>query len=149
MVVGGSIPLGCTPIYLTLFGTQNRDDYEPGTGCLKWANELSEYHDHLLQKEIQRARRKHSHATIAFANYYSILKLVFRSPNEYVYITYNPKTHLNEISNVLLFVPNHFSRVARDTPFQRECPGSIVDDVKTSTYKYLIKRSTWAPKQWD
>ncbi|KAK1276820.1 GDSL esterase/lipase [Acorus gramineus] len=46
------------------------DDYEPGTGCLKWANALSEYHDHLLQKEIQRARRKHSHATIAFANYY-------------------------------------------------------------------------------
>ncbi|KAK1285679.1 GDSL esterase/lipase [Acorus calamus] len=83
MIVGGSIPLGCTPIYLTLFSTQNRDDYEPGTGCLKWANELSEYHDHLLQKEIQLARKKHSHVTIAFADYYSILKLVFRSPSEY------------------------------------------------------------------
>ncbi|KAK1276815.1 GDSL esterase/lipase [Acorus gramineus] len=83
MIVGGSIRLGCSPIYLTLYGTPNHDDYEPRTGCLKWANELSEYHDHLLQKEIQRARRKHSHATIAFADYYNILKLVYRSPNEY------------------------------------------------------------------
>ncbi|KAK1284884.1 GDSL esterase/lipase [Acorus calamus] len=83
MVVGGFYPWGCTPAFLTEFGTNNVRDYESETGCLKWHNQLSKYHDQLLKKEIHHARKMHPHATIAFANYYSILKPVFRSPNEY------------------------------------------------------------------
>lgn len=55
-------------------------DYDPATGCLKTWNELSELHNELLLKELDRLRRLHPHATIIYADYYNDALRVFLSP---------------------------------------------------------------------
>jgi hypothetical protein len=61
VVVPGVLPVGCFPIYLTVYGTSNAADYD-NLGCLKKFNDLSAYHNILLQRRVavlQRRYRKH------------------------------------------------------------------------------------------
>uniref|UniRef100_A0A0E0C5C8 SGNH hydrolase-type esterase domain-containing protein n=1 Tax=Oryza meridionalis TaxID=40149 RepID=A0A0E0C5C8_9ORYZ len=44
LVVPGNLPIGCIPYYLMIFKSGKKEDYEPETGCLRWMNELSQYH---------------------------------------------------------------------------------------------------------
>ncbi|KAK4431798.1 GDSL esterase/lipase [Sesamum alatum] len=62
ILVPGDVPLGCLPIYLQKLKSSTTDtDYDPKTGCLNWPNELSRYHNELLQKELGRVRELHPH----------------------------------------------------------------------------------------
>ncbi|XP_008777735.4 GDSL esterase/lipase At1g28580-like [Phoenix dactylifera] len=83
VVVPGIVPSGCVSLYLTVFQSQKREDYDPQTGCIKWANEFSEHHGRLLSEELDRLRRLHPHAIIIHANYYDAIMSIFRSPQQF------------------------------------------------------------------
>lgn len=83
LVVPGIVPSGCVSMYLTVFQSQKKEDYDPQTGCIKWVNEFSEHHNRLLSEELDRLRRLHPHVTIINANYYEALMSIFRSPQKF------------------------------------------------------------------
>ncbi|XP_008777731.2 GDSL esterase/lipase At1g31550-like [Phoenix dactylifera] len=83
LVVPGIFPLGCVSAYLTVHQSGRREDYDPQTGCIKWLNEFSEYHNSLLQTELDRLRRLHPRITIIYANYYDAAMDIYRHPLKY------------------------------------------------------------------
>lgn len=83
LVVPGIFPLGCVSAYLTVHQSQRRGDYDPQTGCLKWLNEFSEYHNNLLQIELDRLRERHPRTTIVYADYYGATMAIYRHPLKY------------------------------------------------------------------
>lgn len=83
IVVPGIIPSGCTSAYLTNYGSSNKEDYDPETGCLIWVNQLVEYHNQLLKMQLNQIRELHPHATVIFADFYNAAMPLFRSPQTY------------------------------------------------------------------
>ncbi|KAL0334011.1 UNVERIFIED_CONTAM: GDSL esterase/lipase [Sesamum angustifolium] len=84
ILVPGDVPLGCLPVYLSMFKSSSIDkDYNPETGCLNWPNELSMYHNELLQKELGRLRELHPHVTIIYADYYNAAMRFYLSPHQF------------------------------------------------------------------
>nr|CAD1834180.1 unnamed protein product [Ananas comosus var. bracteatus] len=87
LVVPGNFPIGCVPLYLTVFQSQNKEVYDQQTGCIKWLNEFSEYHNKLLVEELYRLRKLHPHATIIYADYYGASMNIFRFPHKFGFKT--------------------------------------------------------------
>ncbi|CAD5180422.1 unnamed protein product [Musa acuminata subsp. malaccensis] len=83
MIVPGNFPIGCVAVYLTMFQSDRREDYESGTGCIEWLNQFSMYHNRHLLDELTQLRRRYPQATIIYANYYEAAMAIFRSPQEY------------------------------------------------------------------
>ncbi|KAL3522440.1 hypothetical protein ACH5RR_015274 [Cinchona calisaya] len=83
LIVPGNLPIGCSAAYLTYFQSSDKDDYDMATGCIKWLNKFSKYHNKILKTEINRIRELHPHATINYADYYNAAMRLYRSPNKY------------------------------------------------------------------
>ncbi|KAG8385464.1 hypothetical protein BUALT_Bualt03G0048000 [Buddleja alternifolia] len=83
MLVPGNQPIGCLPIYLAQFKNSSEKDYDSRIGCLNWLNELSKYHNKLLQKELSRIRELHPNINIIYADYYNAALRFYLSPNEF------------------------------------------------------------------
>ncbi|KAL3522443.1 hypothetical protein ACH5RR_015277 [Cinchona calisaya] len=83
LIVPGKLPIGCSAACLTYFQSSNKDDYDMATGCIKWLNKFSKYHNKILKTEINRIRELHPHATIIYADYYNAAMKLYRSPNKY------------------------------------------------------------------
>ncbi|KAM3331781.1 hypothetical protein ACQJBY_027599 [Aegilops geniculata] len=74
MYVPGIFPLGCTPLYLSLFPGDDRD---PATGCLRGLNDLILVHNHMLEAKLEELRRDHPGVSITYVNSYdNVLGLV-------------------------------------------------------------------------
>lgn len=82
LLVPGVEAFGCFPILLTLWASPNKDDYDASTGCLKVLNEFSEFHNDMLQKELNRLREIYPHATIIYIDYYNAMMDMYRFPNQ-------------------------------------------------------------------
>ncbi|XP_075496518.1 GDSL esterase/lipase At1g28580-like isoform X1 [Primulina tabacum] len=84
MLVPGNFPIGCAPVHLTQFKSDDETDYyDPQTGCINWLNEFSRYHNGLLEKELNRIRELHPRISIIYADYYNAAMQFFISPNEF------------------------------------------------------------------
>jgi hypothetical protein len=83
LVVPGNLPIGCVPKYLLIFKSDDKEDYEPETGCLRWMNEFSEYHNKLLLEELEKLRKTNPTVTIIYADYYGAAMEIFRSPERF------------------------------------------------------------------
>lgn len=82
LVVPGNLPIGCSAVYLTLFGTPNKTAYDQN-GCLKVYNGFSKYHNSQLQIALEKLRKEYPHAKIIYADYYGAAKRFFHSPKHY------------------------------------------------------------------
>ncbi|XP_027108771.1 GDSL esterase/lipase At2g27360-like [Coffea arabica] len=78
IMVPGMIPAGCLPQPLSF----NRD-HPSIAGCIGWLNELMIYHNDMLQKELNRIRDHHPHASIIYADYYNSTVQLYHSAQEY------------------------------------------------------------------
>ncbi|KAJ3694236.1 hypothetical protein LUZ60_009716 [Juncus effusus] len=86
IAVSGQLPVGCVPLFLTLFASHHKHDYDRKTGCLKNFNYLALYHNTILKESLEKLRIKYPHVTISYADYYKpVLKLV-KSPKHYGFI---------------------------------------------------------------
>ncbi|KAG0538697.1 hypothetical protein BDA96_03G258900 [Sorghum bicolor] len=83
LVVPGNLPIGCVPKYLLIFKSDDKEDYEPETGCLRWMNEFSEYHNKLLLEELEKLRKLNPGVTIIYADYYGAAMEIFHSPERF------------------------------------------------------------------
>uniref|UniRef100_A0A8R7TQM2 Uncharacterized protein n=1 Tax=Triticum urartu TaxID=4572 RepID=A0A8R7TQM2_TRIUA len=68
LLVPGNLPIGCLPVYLTLYQSDNMGDYEPETGCIRWMNEFSRYHNKLLVDELEKIQKLHPSLSIIYAD---------------------------------------------------------------------------------
>ncbi|KAF3325214.1 GDSL esterase/lipase [Carex littledalei] len=83
LLVPNNFPIGCVPMYLTLFQSEKKDDYDSETGCIKSLNELSEYHNAMLSEELAKLRLLYPNVTIIYADYYEASMNIFRNPNKF------------------------------------------------------------------
>ncbi|XP_051225210.1 GDSL esterase/lipase At1g28570 [Lolium perenne] len=83
LLVPGNLPIGCVPAYLMRFESDEEEYYEPDTGCIRWMNEFSQYHNKLLVDELEKLRKLHPGVVIIYADYYGAAMKVFRSPEQF------------------------------------------------------------------
>jgi phospholipase/lecithinase/hemolysin len=80
LVVPGYFPIGCSSIFLTISGSQNKT-YDPTTGCLIELNEFVKFHNDVLQMKLNQIRVENPDVNIIYADYYNSLMQVYRSPD--------------------------------------------------------------------
>ncbi|KAE9448614.1 hypothetical protein C3L33_19485, partial [Rhododendron williamsianum] len=78
VVVPGNFPIGCFPIYLTGFKTNNSTAYDDNN-CLRDLNELSKFHNDQLQRAIGELNKEFPNAVITYGDYYNAFDWLFRS----------------------------------------------------------------------
>jgi len=86
VVVPGVLPVGCFPIYLTLYQTSSAGDYDQ-YGCLKRFNALSAQHNSLLQAKVSSLQSKYPGARVMYADFYSHVYDMVKSPASYGFST--------------------------------------------------------------
>ncbi|CAN1170683.1 GDSL esterase/lipase At5g45910 [Linum perenne] len=79
LVVPGNFPIGCNPIYLTVFQSPNKADYDPKTGCLIAYNDFIKSFNDQLQLALNDLRPKYPHVSISYADYYGAAMQLFDS----------------------------------------------------------------------
>ncbi|KAF3944933.1 hypothetical protein CMV_028654 [Castanea mollissima] len=78
VVVPGNFPIGCVPIYLTLFHSNKSADYDE-FHCLKGLNSLSIYHNDLLKKAIEELKKENPNVVIVYGDYYNAFLSVYQN----------------------------------------------------------------------
>ncbi|XP_072998542.1 GDSL esterase/lipase At5g45910-like [Typha latifolia] len=82
IVVPGVLPIGCFPIYLTLFQSSNQGDTDQA-GCMKSFNDLSSYHNSLLRQALANLQSKYSWTRIMYADFYDQYYQMAQSPQSF------------------------------------------------------------------
>jgi len=82
VVVPGVLPIGCFPLYLTLYQSSSKDDYDE-IGCLKSYNNLSSYHNELLRQAVSGLQSKHAGVRLMYADFYAQVADMVRSPETF------------------------------------------------------------------
>lgn len=82
-VVPGNFPIGCVPLYLAILPSEEKDYYNEETGCIKWLNEFTEYHNRLLQEELEKLRNLHPDVSVIYADYYGATLNIYRAPLQF------------------------------------------------------------------
>ncbi|KAJ0079540.1 hypothetical protein Patl1_22365 [Pistacia atlantica] len=70
VIIPGIFPVGCFPIYLTGFQTNDSTAYDE-LHCLKGLNNFSMYHNERLQQAIQELTLQHPNIAIVYGDYYN------------------------------------------------------------------------------
>ncbi|XVF39552.1 hypothetical protein PTKIN_Ptkin01aG0043300 [Pterospermum kingtungense] len=70
VIVPGNFPIGCLPIYLTGFQSNDSTAYDK-FHCLKDLNDLSIHHNNLLKQAIEELRQELPNVIIAYGDYYN------------------------------------------------------------------------------
>lgn len=84
LVVPGNLPIGCSAVYLTIFGQNaSKSDYDPRTGCLKAYNAFARFHNEQLKQSLEMLRQRYPHVRITYADYYGAANRFFHSPKHY------------------------------------------------------------------
>ncbi|CAL1386311.1 unnamed protein product [Linum trigynum] len=83
ILVPGNFPMGCLPFLLNKFPSTNAGDFDPSTGCRTWVNEFVEYHNDLLQRELNRTRELHPNLNIIYVDYYNALLRIYQAPKQF------------------------------------------------------------------
>lgn len=80
LVVPGNFPIGCFPVYLTKFQTNDTTAYDD-LHCLKYLNNISIYHNDLLQQAIEELKEEHPNVIIVYGNYYTAFQWLLSKAN--------------------------------------------------------------------
>lgn len=83
LVVPGNLPVGCSAVYMTLFQSPNKADYDSRNGCLKAYNAFAKYHNNKLKDALQTLRLKHPRAKIIYADYFGAAMRFLHAPKTY------------------------------------------------------------------
>ena len=76
VIVPGNFPIGCLPIYLTGFQSNDSTAYDK-FHCLKDLNNLSIHHNNLLKQAIEELRKERPNVMMVYGDYYNAyLKLL-------------------------------------------------------------------------
>lgn len=70
VVVPGNFPIGCVPVFLTAFQSNNATAYD-NHHCLKDLNDFAIFHNQYLQKAISVLKKESPNTKIVYADYYN------------------------------------------------------------------------------
>jgi hypothetical protein len=70
LVVPGVLPIGCFPVYLSIFRKQ-ADGYGGRSGCIRDLNTLSWVHNAALRRKVEELRGRYPGVRIMYADYYT------------------------------------------------------------------------------
>ncbi|XP_054779371.1 GDSL esterase/lipase At5g45910 [Prosopis cineraria] len=82
LMVPGNLPVGCSPLYMTLFMSQNKEDFDQN-GCLKSFNAFAQFHNKQLNLALDTLRKKNPHLRIIYADYYGAAKRFIHMPRHF------------------------------------------------------------------
>ncbi|KVH97052.1 Lipase, GDSL [Cynara cardunculus var. scolymus] len=83
LVIPGNLPIGCSAAYLTIYYGSDIKEYDNTTGCLIRLNKFAEYHNELLQRELNRIQDINPNVHIIYADYYNAAMQFYVSPSKY------------------------------------------------------------------
>lgn len=80
LLVPGNLPMGCSALYLTLYGGPNKEDYDDRNGCLKAYNSFAKSHNVLLKRGLEKLRIQYPQVRIYYADYYAASMRIIHTP---------------------------------------------------------------------
>ncbi|KAL5218821.1 hypothetical protein ABZP36_019505 [Zizania latifolia] len=80
IIVPGNFPVGCIPMYLTMFQNVTDAKEHDSFGCIKWLNDFSEYHNHALNRMLNQIVLHDPTVTIFYGDYYGATLQITRHP---------------------------------------------------------------------
>ena len=86
IVVSNIGPMGCQPLYLTIFQSSDKGDYDEH-GCLRNHNALFESHNSVLRKGLSELQEKHPRARIMYADLASHIYQIVQDPTKFGFET--------------------------------------------------------------
>lgn len=86
IVVSNIAPLGCYPMYLFIFQSADKSDYDEN-GCLKNHNVLFNRHNAFLRSSLSKLQKKHQHTRIMYADLSSHLYNIVQDPRKFGFET--------------------------------------------------------------
>lgn len=105
LVIPRNFPIGCQPIYQTVFETNSSKAYDE-YHCLKNLN-FSKYHNRHLRRAIKELEQENPNVAIAYGDYYPSFQWVFPKHNILVSLTtvFNKiKYYANSLGHNSIFV---------------------------------------------
>ncbi|KAL6185239.1 hypothetical protein ACLB2K_041373 [Fragaria x ananassa] len=81
VLVPGQWPMGCLPIYLSRFPTNDTAAYDQ-FHCLKDWNSISDCHNYHLRNTIEELKKEYPDVTIVYADYYSVFEWLLTHQEE-------------------------------------------------------------------
>ncbi|XP_019054921.1 PREDICTED: GDSL esterase/lipase At5g03980-like [Nelumbo nucifera] len=72
VIVPGNFPIGCMPIYLTAFRSDDPAAYDE-LKCLKGLNNFAMFYNDNLQRALKQLRKEYPDVTIVYADYFTAL----------------------------------------------------------------------------
>lgn len=82
ILVPGNLPVGCSAVYLTLFQSPNKADYDEN-GCLKGYNAFARYHNAQLKITLEKLRVRYPKANIMYGDYYNAAMQYIHEPGHH------------------------------------------------------------------
>jgi phospholipase/lecithinase/hemolysin len=86
VVVPSVLPIGCFPLYLSLYQSSNAGDYD-GNGCLQSFNNLANNHNARLKSVVNNLQSKYPGTRIMYADFYSQVISMVQSPASYGFVS--------------------------------------------------------------
>ncbi|KAK3016074.1 hypothetical protein RJ639_005669 [Escallonia herrerae] len=78
IVVPGNFPIGCLPIYLTAFQSNDSALYDENL-CLSHLNSLARYHNHHLKQAIKNVKQEFPNVSIVYGDYYKAFQSLYKN----------------------------------------------------------------------
>ncbi|KAK9705498.1 hypothetical protein RND81_07G061500 [Saponaria officinalis] len=75
ITIPGNFPIGCVPIYLSLFKTNDSHMYDE-LKCLKEYNKLVQFHNDQIQKTILSLKKSYPNVSIIYMDYYGTFRQI-------------------------------------------------------------------------
>ncbi|KAJ9546975.1 hypothetical protein OSB04_019518 [Centaurea solstitialis] len=81
-----NLPIGCSPLYLTMYYGLNDEEYDNTTGCLIRLNKFAEHHNELLQRELNHIRECYPDVNIMYGDYYNAAMQFYWYPDKFGFV---------------------------------------------------------------
>lgn len=83
LLVPGILPIGCFPLYLTLYNTSSKSDYNARTGCLRRYNRLAFHHNRELKQQLDELQKKYPKTKIMYGDYFKAAMQFVVNPGKF------------------------------------------------------------------
>ncbi|WVZ79969.1 hypothetical protein U9M48_027491 [Paspalum notatum var. saurae] len=83
LLVPGVLPIGCFPLYLTLYNSSKKSDYNARTGCLRRYNRLAFHHNRELKQQLDELQKKYPKTKIMYGDYFKAAMQFVVSPGKF------------------------------------------------------------------
>ena len=105
LLVPGILPIGCFPLYLTLYSTSRKSDYNARTGCLRRYNRLAFHHNRELKQQLDELQKKYPNTKIMYGDYFKAAMQFVVYPGKFGEFSLPVHYHKSFMGNMLSIWP--------------------------------------------